>query len=270
MADDENQMDLEEQVTRLKEELATQHELIETFKTDHAADLATLKQKFESDTAIVAETMHELCSELKLLKKDSDNVLLVRDRCDEYIIRLEEQHLQLVDSEEETKLRSPGSREETDLQEQITKLKARLATKRERIATLTSLLKANKTTAKTSLSTLKQKYESEKVIVTETMHRLRSELKLLKEEAVNFQSVRGMFAQRCDEYVTQLEEQRRQLIAAEEEKKILSGLLEQAIQRKLVLEQKLEDLQFDCRKKTKPFMICILLFVIYIIYNYYV
>lgn len=136
-----------------------------------------------------------------------------------------------------------------ELQEQIIKLKAMLSTKREQIATLRSVLKANKATAEMALSTLKQKYESEKVIVTETMQRLRNELKSLKEEAVTFQSRRGMFAQRCDEYVTQLEEQRRQLEAAEDEKKTLNTLLRMAIQQKLALTQKLEDVEFDRERK---------------------
>ena len=56
-----------------------------------------------------------------------------------------------------------------------------LSTKREQIATLRSVLKANKSTAEVALANLKQKYENEKVIVTETMMKLRNELKSLKE-----------------------------------------------------------------------------------------
>ena len=60
-------------------------------------------------------------------------------------------------------------------------MKAMLSTKREQIATLRSVLKANKSTAEVALANLKQKYENEKVIVTETMMKLRNELKSLKE-----------------------------------------------------------------------------------------
>lgn len=49
----------------------------------------------------------------------------------------------------------------------------------------------------------------------------------------------------CDEYVTQLEEMQRQLTAAEDEKKTLNSLLRMAIQQKLALTQRLEDLEFD-------------------------
>ena len=136
-----------------------------------------------------------------------------------------------------------------ELQEQIVKLKAMLSTKREQIATLRSVLKANKSTAEIALANLKQKYENEKVIVTETMMKLRNELKALKEDAATFASLRAMFAQRCDEYVTQLDEQQRQIISAEEEKKTLNSLLRMAIQQKLTLTQRLEDLEFDRERR---------------------
>ncbi|TNN50015.1 Protein bicaudal D 1 [Liparis tanakae] len=50
---------------------------------------------------------------------------------------------------------------------------------------------------------------------------------------------------RCDEYVTQLDAMQRQLAAAEDEKKTLNSLLRMAIQQKLALTQRLEDLEFD-------------------------
>ncbi|MEQ2195363.1 hypothetical protein XENOCAPTIV_011569 [Xenoophorus captivus] len=52
-----------------------------------------------------------------------------------------------------------------------------------------------------------------------------------------------MFASRCDQYVTQLDEMQRQLAAAEDEKKTLNSLLRMAIQQKLALTQRLEDLE---------------------------
>ena len=54
-----------------------------------------------------------------------------------------------------------------------------------------------------------------------------------------------MFGARCEEYVTQLDEAHRQLMAAEEEKKTLNSLLRMAIQQKLALTQRLEDLECD-------------------------
>ncbi|XP_052437519.1 protein bicaudal D homolog 1 isoform X2 [Carassius gibelio] len=129
--------------------------------------------------------------------------------------------------------------------EEILKLKSLLSTKREQIATLRVVLKANKQTAEGALANLKSKYENEKSMVTETMMKLRNELKALKEDAATFSSLRAMFATRCDEYVTQLDEMQRQLAAAEDEKKTLNSLLRMAIQQKLALTQRLEDLEFD-------------------------
>ncbi len=48
---------------------------------------------------------------------------------------------------------------------------------------------------------------------------------------------------RCDQYVTQLDEMQRQLAAADDEKKTLNSLLRMAIQQKLALTQRLEDLE---------------------------
>uniref|UniRef100_A0A3P9KV77 Protein bicaudal D homolog 2 n=1 Tax=Oryzias latipes TaxID=8090 RepID=A0A3P9KV77_ORYLA len=134
-------------------------------------------------------------------------------------------------------------RDAESLLEEVLKLKSLLSTKKEQIATLRTVLKANKQTAELALSNLKAKYETEKSMVTETMMKLRNELKALKEDAATFSSLRVMFASRCDQYVTQLDEMQRQLAAAEDEKKTLNSLLRMAIQQKLALTQRLEDLE---------------------------
>ncbi|KAM7405082.1 hypothetical protein PAMP_012368 [Pampus punctatissimus] len=136
-----------------------------------------------------------------------------------------------------------SERDAESLLEEVLKLKSLLSTKREQIATLRTVLKANKQTAELALSNLKTKYETEKSMVSETMMKLRNELKGLKEDAATFSSLRVMFASRCDQYVTQLDEMQRQLAAAEDEKKTLNSLLRMAIQQKLALTQRLEDLE---------------------------
>ena len=143
---------------------------------------------------------------------------------------------------------SENSTAEIDLQEtqeQVVKLKSLLSTKREQIATLRTVLKANKQTAELALSTLKSKYETEKAIVSETMLKLRNELKILKEDAATFSTLRAMFGARCEEYSTQVDELQRQLACAEDEKKTLNQLLRMAIHQKLVLTQKLEDIEMQ-------------------------
>ncbi|KAL1269495.1 hypothetical protein QQF64_031784 [Cirrhinus molitorella] len=168
------------------------------------------------------------------------------------VIRCQIKHLQVaVDlCRQRNLLSSPaaGGSTESDrdteaLIEEVLKLKSLLSTKREQIATLRTVLKANKQTAELALTNLKTKYETEKSMVTETMMKLRNELKALKEDAATFSSLRVMFASRCDQYVTQLDEMQRQLAAAEDEKKTLNSLLRMAIQQKLALTQRLEDLE---------------------------
>ncbi|XP_043935937.1 protein bicaudal D homolog 2-like [Protopterus annectens] len=129
------------------------------------------------------------------------------------------------------------------LLEELMKLKSLLSTKKEQIATLRTVLKANKQTAEVALSNLKSKYDNEKALVTETMVKLRNELKALKEDAAAFSSLRAVFASRCDQYVSELEEMQRQLAAAEDEKRTLNSLLRMAIQQKLALTHRLESLE---------------------------
>jgi len=137
-----------------------------------------------------------------------------------------------------------------EAQDQVVKLKSLLSTKREQIATLRTVLKANKQTAEVALANLKSKYDTEKAIVSETMLKLRNELRLLKEDAATFSSLRAMFAARCEEYSTQVDELQRQLGGAEDEKKTLNQLLRMAIHQKLVLTQRLEDIEMSDMRPT--------------------
>ncbi|XP_007667850.1 protein bicaudal D homolog 2-like [Ornithorhynchus anatinus] len=169
------------------------------------------------------------------------------------IIRDQIKHLQtaLAVSWHHTSRETISSELEKDkdaLVEEIMKLKSLLSTKREQITTLRTVLKANKQTAEVALSNLKSKYENEKSLVSETMMKLRNELKTLKEDAATFSSLRTIFASRCDQYVTQLDEMQRQLAAAEDEKKTLNSLLRMAIQQKLALTHRLETLESNWAK----------------------
>uniref|UniRef100_F6U262 Protein bicaudal D homolog 2-like n=1 Tax=Ciona intestinalis TaxID=7719 RepID=F6U262_CIOIN len=137
------------------------------------------------------------------------------------------------------------------LEEEVLRLRSLLSSKREQIATLRTVLKANKHTAEVAISNLKSKYQHEKLFVSETMLKLRGELKALKEDAVTFAQLRMMFAARCDEYVAQLDAMQRHLASAEEEKRTLNTLLRKTITQKLAITQRLEDLEFDREQQTR-------------------
>jgi len=75
-----------------------------------------------------------------------------------------------------------------ELQKQICEYRSLVEAKTEQNATLRSVLKANKMAAEKALGNLKAKYDSEKTIISETMLKLRNELRLLKEDAATFSS----------------------------------------------------------------------------------
>ncbi|XP_018604645.2 protein bicaudal D homolog 2-like isoform X1 [Scleropages formosus] len=168
------------------------------------------------------------------------------------VIRSQMKHLQVavdlcrqrVTLSSQSSRNMPDTERDTEaLLEEVLKLRSLLSTKREQIATLRTVLKGNKQAAEVALTSLKTKYESERSAVSEAVVKLRNELKALKEDAATFSALRTMFASRCDQYVTQLDEMQRQLAAAEDEKKTLNSLLRMAIQQKLALTQRLEDLE---------------------------
>ncbi|KAG5891425.1 hypothetical protein JTB14_031491 [Gonioctena quinquepunctata] len=192
-------------------------------------DLETL-----NDTAVLARNVSTIVDQIKHLRNAIEST-----------IELSKVKRENHDGSYES-LRDENSESEIqELQEQVIRLKSLLSTKREQIATLRTVLKSNKNTAEVALTNLKGKYENEKTIVSETMMKLRNELRLLKEDAATFSSLRAMFAARCEEYVTQVDELQQQLSAAEDEKKTLNQLLRLAVQQKLNITQRLEDLEVD-------------------------
>lgn len=158
---------------------------------------------------------------------------------------------------DDTRPPAPGEYDDS-LRHQIVKLQGLLATKREQITTLRTVLKANKSTYEVALANLKSRYENDKAVQSESYAQLKRNLKALKAEAATFASLRSMFAGRCEEYVVQLDELQRKLTAAEEEKKTLNQLLKQAIHQKIALTQRLEEFEIArerlrayTRKKTR-------------------
>ena len=61
-----------------------------------------------------------------------------------------------------------------------------------------------------------------------------------------------MFVARCEEYATQIEELNMEKHGAEDEKKTLNQLLRMAIHQKLVLTQRLEDVEMSSEARGTP------------------
>ncbi|KAK6733120.1 hypothetical protein RB195_017093 [Necator americanus] len=138
-----------------------------------------------------------------------------------------------------------GGAETDDILMQNMKLRSLLSTKRDQISTLRTVLKSNKLTAESALASLRDKYEADKKAHQEIGERMRRELKQLKEDAATFASHRAMFTARCEELQAQVEELEADQRNSEEEKKTLNQLLRLAIQQKLTLTQRLEDVEVD-------------------------
>ncbi|CAH1164106.1 unnamed protein product [Phaedon cochleariae] len=207
---------------------------IELLRSRLKSDLPLHDLEALNDTAVLARNVSTIVDQIKYLRGAIEST-----------IELTKAKRETSDGSYES-LRDENSESEIqELQEQVIRLKSLLSTKREQIATLRTVLKSNKNTAEVALTNLKGKYENEKIIVTETMMKLRNELRLLKEDAATFSSLRAMFAARCEEYVTQVDELQQQLSAAEEEKKTLNQLLRLAVQQKLNATQRLEELEVD-------------------------
>lgn len=116
---------------------------------------------------------------------------------------------------------------------------------REQVSSLRAVLRSNKISAESALECLRDKYESEKRLKDESMETLRRQLKQFKEDAATFASHRGMFTARCEELQGLVESAREGLRAAEQEKRTLNQLLRMAIQQKLGLMQRLEEVEMD-------------------------
>ena len=142
--------------------------------------------------------------------------------------------------------------ENAQFKEQILKLKSLVTTKREQISTLRTVLKANKSTYEVALANLKSRYENDKQIQTEANGQLKKQIKSLKSECQTFSSLRSMFASRCEEYVQELQEKQKTIMAAEEEKRTLNQLLKQAIHQKVALTQRVEEFEI-ARERLRQF-----------------
>nr|CAB3225445.1 protein bicaudal D homolog 2-like [Phallusia mammillata] len=187
--------------------------------------------------ASVLDTMN---NQIKYLKSAIEKLVASKDQPDQ-AIALSGSQANLVESQEQVRI----------LEEEVLRLRSLLSSKREQIATLRTVLKANKHTAEVAIQNLKSKYQHEKMFVSETMLKLRGELKALKEDAVTFAQLRMMFAARCDEYVAQLDAMQRHLASAEDEKRTLNTLLRKTITQKLAITQRLEDLEFAQEQQSR-------------------
>uniref|UniRef100_A0A5S6QXU7 Protein bicaudal D n=1 Tax=Trichuris muris TaxID=70415 RepID=A0A5S6QXU7_TRIMR len=222
---------------------STKADDFETFINSANDVVRSLIQRLKSD---YGKDLSDLDAQIGVAKRPSALQAFVIDIVKDQISSLTKAVDSAIQKDAQDDQRSTRIRQDVEeLDQQNVKLRSLLSAKREQIATLRAVLRSNKQTAETALQQLRQRYGAEKQTVNATMKKLRDELKTLKEDAATFASVRAMFTARCSEYQAQIEDYQRQLVAAEEEKKTVNSLLRMAIQQKLALTQRLEDLEMD-------------------------
>ncbi|CAK5069168.1 unnamed protein product [Meloidogyne enterolobii] len=212
----------------------------------------------------------KICNNLEENLIDEENILLKNSFLEEIDLRerlpIEEKNnniqssfitiielFKIIKSATEEKLLLNGitlrNKNETEIRQENNKLKELLAVKREQVSSLRSVLRSNKSSTEGAFNCLKEKYESENKLKDETLENLRSQLKLFKEDAATFASHRAMFTARTEDLQQQLESAQNLLKTADEEKKTLNQLLRMSIQQKLMITQRMEELEMTAERQ---------------------
>ncbi|XP_016663106.1 protein bicaudal D-like [Acyrthosiphon pisum] len=92
---------------------------------------------------------------------------------------------------------------------------------------------------------LKSKYDNNKMVFTESIIQLRDDLRTLKEFTTTISSWNAMFNALTEELVTRMGDLKRQLVAAEGEKKTLNQQLRLSVEHKKVVAHRLEEVEMD-------------------------
>ena len=143
------------------------------------------------------------------------------------------------------KLSASGRRNSVDMEAIVNKWKAKLAHKTEEINNLRAIMKARQTTADVATSSLRSKLEGQaRNHQTETT-RLKHQNKVLKKDRDENNSLRAMYAKRCEEYVDEMSRTRREIESMRLSNDELMISLRATIHRKLELSQELEEYKIE-------------------------
>ena len=131
------------------------------------------------------------------------------------------------------------------LQEKVGRLQRQLCVKEEEVVTMKVLMKALRTSAETAVENARSRFESDRKILEEIIEQLRLELKDARKRESEYGHMRSVFANRCDEYVSQLTELQLRLEESENERRTLESMLSATIKQKISLRQRLEDFEIE-------------------------
>ena len=267
---------LEEDLKRLRESNAEQTETTAKLQKEFTSQGHALEdaenglKETKTDLMAVIEELSGLCRYVRVLSGDTDSTeeatgsesnnessgVSLGTSCLQLVARVKVQTRSLKQAvERPVQLmleRSSVSQSDDvssghvdELEKRVGRLQRQLASKKEEIATLKVLLRANKSTSETSVLHAKSRFDDEKKVLEKEIDRLKAEMQAMIQRESEFNILRSVFANRCDEYVSQLVDLQHHLEAAEEEKVTLEGMLSQTIKQKLAARQKLEEYEIE-------------------------
>ncbi len=132
-----------------------------------------------------------------------------------------------------------------DLEATVNKWKAKVAHKTEEVSNLRAIMKARATTADVAISSLRSKLEGQARAYQTELTRLKHQLKMLKKERDEHNSLRAMYAKRCEDYVDEMSKMRRTQEKAKMDSDELMLCLKKTIQKKLDLSRELEEYRVE-------------------------
>lgn len=274
---------LEEDLKRMRESSTEQSETIAKLQKTLASQGQSLEdaenglKETKRDMMAVTEELAGLCTYVRVLNGDVDSekgemaykstesseplisTISLGTSCLQLVARVKVQTRSLKQTVERTVQmmleRSRGlglgakddvtSGHMEELEKRLGRLQRQLSSKKEEIATLKVLLRANRSTSETSFLHAKSRFEDEKKALEREIDHLKAGMQVMIQRESEFNVLRSVFANRCDEYVSQLADLQHRLKAAEEEKVTLEGMLSQAIKQKLAARQKLEEYEIE-------------------------
>ncbi len=154
-------------------------------------------------------------------------------------------HLTIDSQASPDKLAPSSRRASIDLEVMVNKCKAKLAHKTEEVNNLRAIMKARATTADVAISSLRSKLEGQARAYQTELTRLKHQIKTLKKERDEHNSLRAMYAKRCEEYVDEMSKVRRELEKGKMDRDELMVCLKKTIQKKLDLSRELEEYRVE-------------------------
>ena len=270
---------MEKEVTRLRESCAEQTDVITSLqdqlvlKGKSLQDSETGLKETRKDMTTMNEELSALCHYIRVLngdedktgdmangKDDSDGLQIPTDAtlatcCLQLAARAKVQTRSLQQAVERTVQqaleRSRGTENDAtsshmaELEKRVGQLQRQLSSKKEEIATLKVVLRMSKSMTETNFFHATSRFEDEKRALQREIDILRADMQVMIQRESEFNVLRSVFANRCDEYVSQLADMQHQMKAAEEEKATLETMLSQAIKQKLAARQKLEEYEIE-------------------------